>query len=284
MTRDQVISIQSWFNNYVARFYTHGQDEEADWAIQIKQHHSERVSEEIALLSDRLRLTEEDTMMAEVLALIHDVGRFSQYKEYGTFRDDLSVNHAELGAEEIAKADILDNLTTMEKELIRKGILYHNMHTLPKDEDLRSLFFCKLLRDADKLDIWRVLIEHYLNGHDHNGHAALEVGFQDTPGYSKKLLDDLTSGGTPNSFNIKNLNDYKLLQMSWVYDINFSPTFHEIKKREYIKKLASTLPLTQQLRKILTAINRYLATKVTQWSNEGQGRTTVRGVKEGFVL
>jgi hypothetical protein len=283
MTRDQITSVQSWYNDYVSRFFTHGQDQETDWAIQIKQHHSERVREEIALLSAQLCLTEEDTMTAEVLALIHDVGRFSQYKEYGTFRDDLSVNHATLGAEEIAKAGILDDFTTTEQEFIRKGILYHNMHTLPKDENLRSLFFCKLLRDADKLDIWRFLIEHYRNGHDHNGQAALEVGFQDTPGYSKTILDDLISAKTPNSFKIKNLNDYKLLQLSWVYDVNFSPTFREIKKREYIETLASTLPLTQQLRKILTAVHDYIAMKAIPQSHEGHGRQTARDLHEGLI-
>jgi len=258
MTKDQVRYFQSWFNDYVHDFYSQGQDQENDWAIQLKEEHSQRVRQNIIMISHRLNLPEQDILIAEVLGLYHDIGRFYQYQRYETFRDDLSENHAKLGVEILADAHILNDLPKEEKDIIQNGILYHNRHRLPEDENPRCLFFCKLLRDADKLDIWRVIINYYYRKQNSNHNPVLELGLPDTPGYSNKILNDLYSGRTSSSSAIKNLNDFKLLQIGWVYDINFYPTFQEIKKRNYIKKIASTLSETQKLKKVIKSVDNYL--------------------------
>jgi len=263
MTSDQVTYFHSWFSDYVSSFYTQGQDQEKDWAIRLKEEHSQRVRQEIIMISKALDLPEQDILIAEVLGLFHDIGRFYQYQRYGTFRDDLSENHAELGVNKLADACILNDLPKEEKNLIKKSILYHNLHRLPEDEGPRCLFYSKLLRDADKLDIWRVIINYYYKGEDQNPKSVLELGLPDTPGYSDKILNDLYSGKTSSASAIKNLNDFKLLQIGWVYDINFSPTFREIKKRNYIGEIASTLPETQGLKQVLRIAENYLATHVT---------------------
>lgn len=258
MNRNHVRYFQSWFNDYVSNFYSKGQDQENDWAIHLKEEHSWKVREEIMLISQRLNLSENDILIAEVLGLFHDVGRFYQYQRYRTFRDDLSEDHAKIGARIVANSHILKDLTGVEKNLITKGILYHNIHTLPENKDPRCLFFCKLLRDADKLDIWRVVISYYYRKQNRNHNPILELGLPDTPGYSNTILNDLYFGQTSSSNTIKNLNDFKLLQIGWVYDINFYPTFQEIKKRNYIEKIASTLPETQELKKVIKIVDNYM--------------------------
>jgi HD superfamily phosphohydrolase YqeK len=263
MKRDQFPCFQSWYTEYVSHFYSQEHDQERQWAIRLKDEHSRRVREEVIVISHGLDLPEQDIALAEVLGLFHDIGRFYQYQKYGTFRDDLSENHAELGVKEISHAPILSTLSYEEKEIIKKGILYHNLHKLPEDEKSRCLFFCKLLRDADKLDIWKVVIHYYQNEQDHNPHVALELGLPDTPGCSQEILDDLHSGQTSSAGSVKNLNDYKLLQIGWVYDINFSPTFHEIKNREYLQKIARRLPETVESKEVLATAEKYVALHAT---------------------
>lgn len=258
MNRNHVSYFQSWFNDYVHDFYSQGQDQENDWAIQLKEEHSWKVREEIMLISQRLKASENDILIAEVLGLLHDIGRFYQYQKYRTFRDDLSEDHAQIGARIVANSHILKDLTEMEKNVIIKGILFHNIHTLPEDTDPHCLFFCKLLRDADKLDIWRVIINYYFRKQNRNHNPVLELGLPDTPGYSDTVLNDLYSGQTSSSKTINNLNDFKLLQIGWIYDVNFYPTFQEIKKRNYIDKIASTLPETQELKKVIKIVDNYL--------------------------
>jgi len=210
------------------------------------------------MISHRLNLPEHDILIAEVLGLFHDIGRFYQYQRYGTFRDDLSENHAELGVKILVDAHILNNLYKEEKDLINNGILYHNLQKLPDDQGPGCLFFFKLLRDADKLDIWRVIINYYYKKQDHNHKSVLELGLPDTPGFSANVLDDFYSGHISSSSAIKNLNDFKLLQIGWIYDINFYPTLQEIKKRKYIEEIVSTLPETQELKKVLKIVENYL--------------------------
>jgi hypothetical protein len=263
MNRDQVAYFESWFKGYVSAYYSQGQDHKKDWAIQLKEDHSLRVRQEIVRISHGLDLPEKDILVAEVLGLFHDIGRFSQYQRYATFRDDISENHAELGIKELSEAHILDDLPKEEKELIRKGILYHNLRKLPQDEDPRGLFFCKLIRDADKLDIWRVIIDYYYRGQSHISKSVLQLGLADTPGYSNKILNDLCSGQTPESSAIENLNDFKLLQIGWVYDINFHPTFQEIEKRNYLEKIGSTLQETKEIKEVLRIVENYLAVQAT---------------------
>ena len=263
MKRDQLPYFQSWFTEYVSHFYSQEHDQEKKWAIKLKDEHSQRVQEEVIVISHRLNLPERDIVLAEVLGLFHDIGRFYQYRKYGTFRDDLSENHAELGVREISDAPILSTLSYEEKEIIMKGILYHNLHKLPEDEEPRCLFFCKLLRDTDKLDIWRVVIDYYQNEQDHNPHVALELALLDTPGYSQEVLDDLYSGQTSSAGSVKNLNDYKLLQIGWVYDINFCPAFQEIRNREYLQKIARRLPETPESKKVLATAEKYVALHAT---------------------
>ncbi|MBW1673220.1 MAG: HD domain-containing protein [Deltaproteobacteria bacterium] len=258
MNKKHIRHFQSWFNDYVSNFYLKGQDQENDWAIQLKEEHSWKVREEIIKISQRLQLSEDDILIAEILGLFHDIGRFHQYEKYRTFRDDISEDHAKIGAQIVTDSHLLEDLTEVEKNIITKGILYHNIHTLPEDLDPRCLFFCKLLRDADKLDIWRIIINYYYKEQDGNSHSILELGLPDTPGYSTTVLNDLYNGQTSSSNTIKNLNDFKLLQIGWVYGINFYPTFQEIKKRNYIEKISSTLTETQALKKAIKRVDNYL--------------------------
>jgi putative nucleotidyltransferase with HDIG domain len=141
MNKKHIRHFQSWFNDYVSNFYLKGQDQENDWAIQLKEEHSWKVREEIIKISQRLQLSEDDILIAEILGLFHDIGRFQQYEKYRTFRDDLSENHAQIGARIVEHSQILKDLNADERNIITNGILYHNVYTLPGDLDPRCLFF-----------------------------------------------------------------------------------------------------------------------------------------------
>ncbi len=258
MSKGTIKLFQSRFRNYVAGFYSQGKDEENDWAIKLKEKHSQRVRKEISELGKKLGLKEHDILISEVLGLFHDIGRFPQFRRYKTYRDDLSENHAHLGVKAIAETGILKDLPGQEENLIKKSIFYHNAYQLPEKEDPRCLFFCRMLRDADKLDIWRVLISHYKH-RDDKPNPVLEYGLKDTAGFSNELIEDLVSGRVANAKSIKNLNDFKLLQISWVYDINFYPTFQKISAHRYIEDIVSTLSQTNALKSALNSVKNHVA-------------------------
>ena len=225
----------------------------------LKRDHSLRVCEEITSLGQALGLSELDLSLARTIALIHDIGRFEQFKRYSTFVDAASENHAFLGLGVIKTQKLLKHLNPGQKELIMDAVGFHNAAVLPEDRDDRTLFFMRLIRDADKLDIWQVVIDHYLKT-GRAGDKFIELGLEDRGGYSPGALNALIERRFVLSSAIKELNDFKLMQISWVFDLNFSPTFARVKQRRYIEKIASTMPPAPDLSLALDQVFDHLET------------------------
>ena len=258
MNDEIVADLKNWFLSYVGTFKTTDADFQKN--IDLKEKHTMRVCTEILDIGKELRLHNHELHIAEVIALFHDIGRFEQYARYHTFVDHYSENHAELGVKILQQNDVLYRLDESIQELIYRVILYHNRATLPQKETTTCLLFCKLLRDADKLDIWRIVTGYY---HRENGkrNGVLELGLPDTQGISDEVYNDLIDGRIVDVSHLRNLNDFKLLQVGWVYDINFVPTFRRICERNYIDMIKDALPKLVRIEKIFTIVHSYLKQK-----------------------
>jgi putative nucleotidyltransferase with HDIG domain len=254
LDKNNVASLKTWFSDYVQTFKY--DDPALQQNIDLKEKHTKRVCREILTIGRQLGLNEEELNMAEATALLHDVGRFEQYDRYRTFSDRISEDHAELGIRLLEQKGILDNLDHYTKELIICTIRSHNKAELPKDKSESCLFFTKLLRDADKLDIWRLLIGYYYKRND-KINSTLTLDLPDTPGFSVEVCYDLQNRSIVNLRNVKNLNDFKLLQIGWIFDVNFKPTTDYIKKHRYLEKLRNKLPESEQLDAIFEKIIEY---------------------------
>ena len=237
-----------WFKVYVSGYLTENPDD--NHAIRLKEEHTYRVCGNIILLSKKLDLPPEDILLTKTMALLHDLGRFKQYRRYGTFNDRASLNHAELGVAEIAAHRVLSACRQAEIRLITSAIVHHNAAALPEDRDERTYFFMRLLWDADKLDIWRVFCDYYRQRRLRPGKApnkTIELGLPDQPACSPAVLAALHAGCYARMEDLRTLNDFKLLQISWVYDLNFQPSFRALQKRGYIEQIVATLPATEEV-------------------------------------
>ena len=253
-------NLKNWFSNYVQSF-TH-EDKYFQENIALKEKHTLQVCKEILNLGEQLGLNENERRLSEVIALFHDIGRFEQYAKYKTYVDGKSENHAELGVKILKENQVLNMFNKSIQTLILRTILYHNRLSIPEGETNTCLFFSKLLRDADKLDIWRVVTDYYnQNNGERNG--ILELGLPDTAGFSDKVYQDMLNKRIVDVKHLKNLNDFKLLQVGWIFDINFVPTFHCIKTRHYIKKIRQVLPESEKIETIFGVIQVYLDEKTS---------------------
>jgi len=227
--------------------------------IRLKEEHSLRVCKEILQLGKSMDLNENALRLAETIALFHDIGRFEQFRTYDTFNDKVSENHATLGLRVLEETNVLSRLTKTQRSIACKAIGYHNVRKLPDpaDENPDCLLYSKLLRDADKLDIWRVVTTYYAQRHKHRN-PALELELPDTPEYSLCFVEDILNNRISNSHNLKTYNDLKLLQLGWIFDINFARTFQHIQQRQIIEKIITTLPDTEDIRKIQNHLKKYL--------------------------
>ncbi|MCF8233005.1 MAG: HD domain-containing protein [Bacteroidales bacterium] len=254
MTKEYFYTIQSWFEGYIKKF--HSDDPAFQRNIELKRNHSRRVWKNAADLGKSISLSENDQLIIETSGLLHDVGRFEQFKRYGTFSDNKSVNHGWLGVEVIKKKEILRVLEKEEREDVYTTILNHNKKKLPGDKNERQLTFIKLIRDADKLDIWRMVTDYYCSHGETNN--TLQLDLPDEPYVTLKNIDDLLKGRLVDLRNLHTLNDFKLLQVGWVYDLNFERSYEILEEKGYLTKIFSSLPDTEEVKQVREKIMEYM--------------------------
>lgn len=256
MDNSFVAYLKEWFYSYVKSYQT--DDPEHQRNLDLKEDHTRRVCRQITEIGRDLGLNEEEQRLSEIIALFHDIGRFEQYARYCTFLDGRSVNHAEFGVEILREKGVLNPIGASSRELILKTISNHNLATLPRHGDETCLFFSRLLRDADKLDIWRVVTEYYQRKANGEQNQAIELDLPDTPGISSGVYRDLISQNIVDICSMENLNDFKLLQVGWVYDMNFVPTFRRLRQKGYLDVIRKALPDSDAIRGIFAAVGSYL--------------------------
>lgn len=253
--------MKAWFNNYVATFTSENHELQSNFDL--KKKHTALVCAEIVGLGQQLGLDAEQLRLAEIMALFHDLGRFEQYARYGTFADSRSVDHAQLGVQILRDKKVLADLEKGMRDLVLRAIAWHNRASLPTEADATSLFYTRLLRDADKLDIWRVVTDYYRQDNPASN-EALEMGLPDTPAVSDVVAADLLAGRIVDIRQVQNLNDLKLLQVGWVYDLNFPPSFRRLRDKGYLDIIRASLPATEPVNRIFTAVNKLLARECTR--------------------
>ncbi len=246
MTPDDLISFKSWFSDYCRSFYS--SDTEDQKNIALKKHHTFEVCRNIVQIAESLSLEHNQILLAEAVALFHDIGRFPQYAKYRTFRDSLSVNHGLLGAKTLTQKKILDGLPEHEQKIVIESVKFHNAFSVPQKEE-EIIFFIKLVRDADKLDIWRVFLEYYESPEELRA-SAVGLGLPDVPDYTGEVLSYIYSEKIVSLSRIKTLNDFKLLQLSWIFDVNFQPSFRLLNERNYIDRIVAKLPQTGDIQSL----------------------------------
>ena len=231
--------LKAWFTAYAATFCRGDVEQQRNGRL--KEEHTHRVCREIVDLGEQVGLDAHQRALAETIALFHDIGRFEQYAHYRTFRDGISENHAHLGVAVLEKEGVLSGLALPLQSIILQAIAHHNVAVLPQAENEAWHFYTRLLRDADKLDIWRVVTEYYETAALQRN-ETIELGLPDSPGYSPQVVEDLRGRRIVRVNHLRNLNDFKLLQMGWIFDINFAPTMLRVRERGYLEKIRKGLP------------------------------------------
>ena len=236
------------FKNYVKDYNPN------DPKIALKIAHIERVSQKARLISENLRLEEEDIRLAELIGILHDIGRFEQIKRFDSFEPG-TMEHAVYGAQllfgpekmirRFVKDDRFDSLicTAIEK---------HSDFKLEGITDERTLLHAKLIRDADKLDNCRVKLEESMEtllGVDEKGVGEGVI--------APKVWESCMAKESVLSSDRVSKVDYWISYIAQYYDINFPETYEIMREHDYVKRIMDrvpyALPETQEKMDILAA-------------------------------
>lgn len=221
-----IIKAKKTFKEYVKNY------DPNDKKVKLKIAHIERVSQVAKQLAENLNLDEEDVKLAELIGLLHDIGRFEQIKRYHTFVDKDSVNHGELGVKILFEEGLIREFieNTEFDEIIKLSILNHNKTTIQEGLNQREKLHAQIIRDADKTDIFSVLT----------------TGDKETIWEKSDLSNDVITDEIYREFMEDKRIDYKKRETSadilvshfaYVYDFNFKETLEVIKQNNYIDKL-----------------------------------------------
>lgn len=213
--------------------------------IELKLKHSLRVWEGVQRILNREHIESTTAArLAEIAALYHDLGRFPQYFKYRTFKDSDSEDHGRLGFRILRPSGLLHGLSRPDARIVLQSVFLHNRAVLPAGlpEVLRSVL--GLVRDADKLDIVRVIAGHLL---EENGSSqVLTLGLsQDSEQMSRKIARQVKNRALVNYQDMIWVNDFKLLLCSWVFALNYSASRRIMAEQGEIERLLYSLPQTE---------------------------------------
>ncbi len=232
-----------------------------DEKVKLKISHIERVSQITKQIAENLKLKDEDVKLAELIGLLHDIGRFEQIKNYHTFVDKDSINHGEYGVQILFEKGIIREFIKTDKydEIIKLAILNHNRSKIEKGLTKREELHAKIIRDADKVDIFYVLT----------------VGDKKAIWESDDLSNEIITDEIYREFmEDKKINyskrvtsaDILVSHFAYIYDFNYEFSLKIIKEKEYIDKLYNRFTFNNQetkekFDKIYETVKKYLIEK-----------------------
>ena len=153
----------------------------------------------------------------------------------------------------------LQELSDEDAQLVRFAIQNHNKKEIAATEDRRQLLFARLLRDADKLDIYRVL-SPYLSPEGADK-APRFIKSDASQLVSPDFVEAFAAGKQADYKKLRTHGDRKLIRLMWVYDINYSWTLRKMVERGYIDLIIGYLPEQAGLEPGLQRLRSYIEQK-----------------------
>lgn len=217
--------------------YLDGYDREND-KVKLKIIHTYGVVEQSRELAERMKLTEEDTSLAMIIALLHDIGRFEQLKRFDSFEPEM-MDHAAYGVEVLFGEGMIRRFVAGDTwdDIIRTAIAKHSDFTLEGISDERTRLHAKLIRDADKLDNCRVKLVDDLE--TFMGAPADEIGAQPI---SPKVRADALAGRCIFSPDRVTQMDYWVSYLVYFYDLNFRESLDIVGENDFVRKICGRVP------------------------------------------
>jgi len=204
----------------------------SDGKIALKYHHIMRVAEISKKIATELRLKDEDIKLAELIGIFHDIGRFEQIRQFNTFNDKDSINHAEYGVKVLFEDGMIEKFNVNPKyyETIKVAILNHNKRDIEDGLSEHDLLHCKIIRDSDKLDIFHVLVTEKIID-------AYDIESLENETFSNEVIKEFWEEHSIDYSKMKTKGDLWIAHMAYIYDFNFKSSYNIMKEKEYVARL-----------------------------------------------
>ena len=229
------------FNNYDIKLL----------GINRKYYHSKRVAILSKKIAENLNLSLHDVKLATTIGLLHDIARFFEYDLFGKFNSQ-HFDHGKYGVKLLKEDDYIKKYNVSEEDLydLYAAIYYHNKYAISRKYQNNK--FCKIIRDADKIDIIYLVSIHQ------NMITASIENYTVSP----KVYKDFNKGKCIKEKDVKTKGDKILNILSFIYDINYTYSLKIIKENNYIEEMFNNLGKPENLKPYFEIINRVINQKI----------------------
>ncbi len=235
-------------------------------SFKLKVVHTYHVSENARKIAEKLNLSKEDIKLAEVIGLLHDIGRFEELKITNEL-NSVKFDHALHGSKMLFEQGMIRNFIedSQYDEIIKKAIENHSRLEIEENLDERTLLHSKIIRDADKLDNYRVKKEENIKAifpTRVNKKEDMEESL-----LSNKVYETVLSQKCVNIHDIVTPLDFWVCILAFTFDLNFDVTYKIVKENDYINILIDRFDYKDKetksrMENIRTIINKFIDERI----------------------
>ena len=231
----------AWFRSYAA--HKTAQEKGDTSPMDLKLRHSMNVLENARRIVEGEKFDAPTARLCLLAALYHDVGRFEQFLRYHTFRDRESCNHGQMGVRILKAHACLKQESPKNRKLIMAAVGMHNRFALPAHTPPLVALITNVVRDADKLDILRVMAEHLNGPAPYNPTVVLQQPDDPTIA-SEAVLQAVFEHRVAAYAALRCVNDFRLLLGTWFFDLHFATCRSKFLQDGHARNLLRCMPGT----------------------------------------
>ena len=249
------------FKNFIDKY-----DNKNDLGFNLKVVHTYQVVTIAKNIATNLNLSEEDVNLAELIALLHDIGRFEELNYFKKF-DIASFNHASYGVKMLFEDNLIRRFVEDDSydNIIKVAIDNHNKLSIEDGLDDKSLLHVKIIRDADKLDNFRVKKEEKIEA-IFPGKLKSKDELENST-ISTKVYETIKENKCVDIHDRITLLDYWLCVLAFIFDLNFKESYQIVKENNYIDILIdrfkyNDLDTKNKMEEIKNIMNNFVENKL----------------------
>ncbi len=238
-TSADISSHLAWFTAYAAEKTALEQGDTSPMDLKLK--HSLEVLENARHTVEGEGFDPQTARECLLAALYHDVGRFDQYLQYHTFRDKDSCNHGQMGVRVLKAQQRLADESPQTRKLVMAAVGMHNRFALPAKTPDHVALVTNVVRDADKLDILRVMDEHLSGPAPYNPTVVLQQPDDPTVA-SEAIMKAVRENRVAAYVDLLCVNDFRLLLGTWFFDLHFTSSRRKFLQDGHAQNMLRHMP------------------------------------------
>ena len=227
-----------------------------------RAEHSIRVMDISKQIAENLELDTEKVDLAMLIGLLHDIARYEEYTKKHIEKSDEQIDHGDLGVEILTKDKYIRRFIEEDKydNIILKAIKNHNKFEIEDGLTEEELFFSKLIRDADKIDIFYECVEKFWIDKKDVEESCI----------SEDVINDFRNYDLIKNEKVITPLDYLIVVLAFIFDINFEFSFEIIKQEKCLEKMIEMFNFEnneiakKQIEEVKEILNNYIQEQINK--------------------